>query len=141
VGTEPKPAPDGSNAVLVGAFGGLGAAGLIVVGLVVRVELTGIPVSQINDSFSFVPLLSDRNGTNSRAFAFAEVCNNNDRYTIRDVQHKLSYDNGVWGLYDLINDPVGLTNLYDAPGVADEQASLEAELVSLQQSVSFGCFQ
>ena len=105
-------------------------------------ELTGINVSQINNSYSLVPLLTDDNASSGRQFSFTEICGR--QYAIRDDRYKVLYnpDDGGFAMYDLQNDPQEQTNLYDDPSVAAEQAVLEAELEVLKQSAtSGGCFQ
>ncbi len=104
-------------------------------------ELSGIAVTQVRDGFSIVPLLSDVNASSGREYGFTEQCSRRDRYTIRDNQYKLSYDNGTWELFDLINDPLEANNLYNNPSYANQQSVLEVELLSLQQNARGGCFQ
>jgi arylsulfatase A-like enzyme len=104
--------------------------------------LTGIPVRHINDSFSIVPLLTGEAESTGRTHAFTELCGGNvSRYAIRDPQHKLLYDNGSWGLYDLINDPGESNNLYNHQDYPAIRSRLQAELDLLAASASDGCFQ
>ncbi len=104
-------------------------------------ELSGIAVSQIHDSWSFVPLLTGAGAVNGREYGFAERCNNRTRYTIRDARYKLTFDNGTWEMYDLVDDLLETSNLYNDPGFAVPQSVLEAELNALKQSATSGCFQ
>ena len=105
-------------------------------------ELTGIAVSQINNSWSLVPLFTDDNGTSGRQFSFSEVCGG--EYAIRDDRYKVLFDGSTGGfqMYDLQTDPEEQTNLYGDASVAAEQAVLEAELDALAAAAtSGGCFQ
>ena len=58
------------------------------------------------------------------------------QYGVRTEVHKLIHfygdDIDDWGMYDLVNDPNELVNLYGMPQFADMQASLKAELHRLQ---------
>ena len=104
-------------------------------------ELTGIPVSQVGDSFSLVPLFSDASAATGRNFAFTEMCTTQSLYAIRNDRYKLMYNNGVWALYDLLVDPLEATNRYNDAGLASVRAVLEAELAALRQSAQDGCLQ
>ena len=102
--------------------------------------LSGIPVSQVANSFSLAPLLSDASATSGRTFAFTEMCTTQRFYAIRNDRHKLINNNGAWALYDLAADPLEATNRYSDASLAGVRASLEAELVALEQSALDGCF-
>ena len=105
-------------------------------------ELTGISVTQINNSYSLIPLFTDGAATSGRQFSFTELCGN--LYAIRDDRYKVMYDptDGGFAMYDLQNDPMEQNNLYGDPSVAAEQAVLEAELEVLEQNATRGgCFQ
>ena len=108
-------------------------------------ELTGIAVSEINNSYSLVPLFTDDTSSSGRQFSFTEICGfGQTRYAIRDDRYKVLYaaDQGGFAMYDLQEDPLEENNLYDDPSVAAEQAILEAELDVLSQAAtSGGCFQ
>ncbi|MBT8078127.1 MAG: sulfatase-like hydrolase/transferase [Gammaproteobacteria bacterium] len=105
-------------------------------------ELAGIAVSEINNSFSLVPLFTDGNTTSGRQFSFSEICGG--AYAIRDDRYKVMFDDDTGGfqMYDLQTDPEEQNNLYGDASVAAEQAVLEAELEILEQNAtSGGCFQ
>jgi arylsulfatase A-like enzyme len=103
--------------------------------------LTGIRVSQIHDSFSLVPLLTAHRKS-GRTHAFTELCSGGtSRYAIRDAQHKLLYNNGSWGLYDLINDPLESTNHYNNGAYAAIRGSLEMALDEVEAAAVDGCFE
>jgi len=71
-------------------------------------EIAGIDLPTYNDSYSFLPLLSDAN-EGQRDYNYSEVLGNfpnKSGYTIRDIQYKLIIlDSGNKKFYDLLNDP------------------------------------
>jgi arylsulfatase A-like enzyme len=104
-------------------------------------ELAGIPVSEVGNSFSLVPLLTDAAATTGRTTSFSEMCNGTQAfYAVRDERYKLSYNNGTWGLYDLVGDPMEATNRFNDATLAGTRTALQAEIATLQQSAQFGCF-
>jgi arylsulfatase A-like enzyme len=107
-------------------------------------QLAGIPVSQIYNSYSLVPLLTSNSASSGRQYAFTELCNRNaERYAVRGDRWKLLYSNGTWGMYDLVLDSLETTNVYtsDNPTIAAERAILQAELAALAAAAPFGCFE
>ena len=106
-------------------------------------QLTGIPVGQIHNSYSLVPLLTNNNATTGRPYLFTEYCSangNTERYAIRGDRYKLLYNNGDREMYDLVLDSLETTDLYDNPSFAAEQTALEAELATLAAAAVDGCF-
>jgi arylsulfatase A-like enzyme len=103
-------------------------------------ELSGVPVSQVANSFSLVPLLADAGAVTGRTFAFTEMCTTQKFYAIKNDRHKLMNNNGAWALYDLVADPLETTNRYNDASLAGVRATLEAELLALEQSAQDGCF-
>jgi arylsulfatase A-like enzyme len=104
-------------------------------------ELSGIPASNVGNSYSLVPLLTDASATTGRSVSFSEMCNGGQAfYAVRDDRYKLSFNNGTWQLYDLVSDPREATNRFNDPALAGVRTVLEAELTSLAQSAQFGCF-
>jgi arylsulfatase A-like enzyme len=105
-------------------------------------ELTGVPVSQVNNSYSFKPVLSDDAGTNGRTHSFSEVSNgtNNRRWALKDNRFKLIYNNRVWELYDLAVDPLETTNLYASESHAAVLATLQVEVAALKAEAPAGYF-
>ncbi len=97
-------------------------------------ELTGIPVSHVNNSYSLKPVLSDEAATNGRTHSFSEVSNgtNQRRYALKDKRYKLINNLGQWELYDLVADPKETTNLYESAPHAAVRASLQAEIAALK---------
>lgn len=71
------------------------------------VELTGTPLSQIHDSYSFAPLLSEE-GEGQRDCIYTEVSSNPNTsgWAARDATFKyISFENGTERFYNLENDP------------------------------------
>ena len=77
------------------------------------VELTGTPLSQIHDSYSFAPLLAAQ-GDGKRDCMYTEVSSggNSDGWAARDETYKyIKLDNGGQRFYNLIDDPYETDNL------------------------------
>jgi hypothetical protein len=69
------------------------------------------------------------------------MCNGTQAfYAVRNERYKLSYNNGTWGLYDLVSDPMEATNRFADATLAGVRTVLEAEIASLRQSAQAGCF-
>ena len=76
-------------------------------------EITGAGGSSINDSQSFMPLLTDANAT-KREYVYTEIGKDTGGfdYTIRNATHKyILFDNGSEALYNLVNNPLENPNL------------------------------
>jgi arylsulfatase A-like enzyme len=97
-------------------------------------ELAGVPVSQVNNSYSFKPLLSSATATNGRTHSFSEVSNGTAqrRYAVKDKRYKLVSNLQDKELYDLGTDPLETTNLYSSPAHAAALASLQDEIEVLR---------
>jgi arylsulfatase A-like enzyme len=97
-------------------------------------ELTGVSVPHVNNSYSFKPLLSDEAASNGRTHSFSETSTgtNNRRYALKDKRFKLVNNVGQWELYDLLTDPKETTNLYASKPHAAVLASLQAEIANLK---------
>ncbi|MFT3927019.1 MAG: sulfatase-like hydrolase/transferase [Myxococcales bacterium] len=106
-------------------------------------ELTGVSVPQVNNSYSFKPLLSDEAASNGRTHSFSETSSgtNNRRYAIKDKRYKLLNNLGKWELYDLVTDPKETTNLYTSKPHTAVLASLQAEIAKLKADARPGYFQ
>lgn len=98
-------------------------------------ELTGVSVTEINDSKSFKTLLSE--SSTIRDFQYSEKNDGiNDIWTISNGQYKLIVNaNGNEELYHLNSDPYEGENLLNTPLNNDESAvkiALENELVQIR---------
>ena len=63
--------------------------------------------------------------------------NTRAHYGVRTKTHKLIYfwKKDQWELYDLVNDPLEMNNIYGQPGQEQLTATLEAELMRLRRAV------
>ena len=63
--------------------------------------------------------------------------NTRAHYGVRTKTHKLIYfwRKDQWELFDLVNDPMEMSNIYGQPGQEQLTASLKAELTRLKASV------
>ena len=63
--------------------------------------------------------------------------NTRAHYGVRTTTHKLIYfwKKDQWELFDLVNDPYELHNLYGEPGQEGLTATLKAELARLKREV------
>jgi arylsulfatase B len=105
-------------------------------------SLAGVPVSQVNDSYSFTPLLADEAATNGRTHSFTEVSNGTSqrRYAVKDKRFKLVDNLGARELYDLVTDPLETTNLIASGAHRAVLATLDAEIAKLRAQAPAGYF-
>ena len=63
--------------------------------------------------------------------------NTRAHYGVRTMTHKLIYfwKKDQWELYDLVNDPMEMNNIYGQPGQEQITATLKAELLRLKRAV------
>jgi arylsulfatase B len=106
-------------------------------------ELAGISVGHVNNSYSLKPLLTDEAASSGRTHSFSEVSQgtSNRQYGLKDTRFKLINNVGTWELYDLVADPLETTNLYDNPQYAAARASLQAQIAVLKADARPGYFQ
>jgi arylsulfatase A-like enzyme len=106
-------------------------------------DLAGVPVSHVNDSYSIKPLFSDEAAASGRTHSFSEVSSGTSqrRYGLRDTRFKLINNLGQWELYDLVADSHETTNLYTNGQYAAVRAALQAEIAVLKAGAAPGYFQ
>lgn len=98
-------------------------------------DIVGVSVTEINDSKSFVPLLSTT--ATHRDFQYAEINDGiTDVWTIRNGQYKLFVNaNGDQEMYDLTSDRYESNNLLTttlSTGQSDAKTALENELTQIR---------
>jgi arylsulfatase A-like enzyme len=106
-------------------------------------EAAGLPVPTAMQGRSVVPLLEDRTPADWRTSMYYRYYhdpgdhNTRAHYGVRTMTHKLIsfWKSGQWELFDLVNDPGELHNLYGQPGHERVTAELKAELVRLKQAL------
>jgi arylsulfatase A-like enzyme len=105
-------------------------------------SLTGIPVSQVNNSYSLKSLLSDEAASSGRTHSFTETSTGTSsrHYALKDRRYKLVYELGSRELYDLVADPKETTNLYTSPAHAAALSTLQAEIATLKAQGAAGYF-
>jgi len=106
-------------------------------------DAAGIPVPAEMQGRSLLPVLRGRVPSDWRTSMYYRYYhdpgNHNTRahYGVRTVTHKLIHfwKKDQWELFDLVNDPYELHNLYGEPGQEQLAATLKTELVRLKQSL------
>ncbi len=98
-------------------------------------ELTGTGTSEVNDSKSLVPLLSQDKAVH-KDYLYSELGKNNKNgKTIRNTSHKyMVYSDGSEELYDLINDPYERENLLKNADHQSQLNELKSALTELLES-------
>ncbi|MGB0523763.1 MAG: sulfatase-like hydrolase/transferase [Flammeovirgaceae bacterium] len=95
-------------------------------------DLAGTATSSIQNSFSFMPLLSNANAA-QRDFVYTDDANG---WAIRNAPYKLiEFNNGSQEMYHLTTDPYERTNLLDAPLTSEATAAktaLESEAAAIR---------
>jgi len=106
-------------------------------------EAAGLPVPADIQGRSLVPLLEGRTPADWRTSMYYRYYhdpgdhNTRAHYGVRTTTHKLIsfWKSGQWELFDLVNDPFELHNLYGQPGHEAITADLKAELLRLKQAL------
>jgi arylsulfatase B len=106
-------------------------------------DVAGVPVSHVNDSFSVKPLFTDEAASSGRTHSFSEVSSGTSQrhYGLRDTRFKLVNNLGQWELYDLVTDPHEATDLYLNAQYAAVRAALQAQIEGLKSTAPAGYFQ
>jgi arylsulfatase B len=106
-------------------------------------DVAGVPVSHVNDSYSLKPLFTDEAASTGRTFSFSEISNGTSQrqYGLRDTRFKLVNNLGRWELYDLLTDSHEATNLYLNAPYAAVRAALQAQIAGLKATAPAGYFQ
>jgi arylsulfatase A-like enzyme len=106
-------------------------------------DAAGLPVPSDMQGRSLVPVLRGRVPNDWRTSMYYRYYhdpgdhNTRAHYGVRTRTHKLIYfwKKDQWELFDLVNDPYELHNLYGEPGQEALTASLKAELARLKKAV------
>ena len=106
-------------------------------------EAAGLPVPNTMQGRSLMPVLRARVPADWRTSMYYRYYhdpgdhNTRAHYGVRTRTHKLIYfwKKDQWELYDLVNDPLEMNNIYGQPGQEKITATLKAELLRLKQSV------
>ena len=106
-------------------------------------EVAGLASSPDMQGRSLVPVLAGQRPADWRTSMYYRYYhdpgdhNTRAHYGARTRTHKLIYfwKKDQWELFDLVNDPYELHNLYAAPGQAQLTATLKAELARLKREV------
>jgi arylsulfatase A-like enzyme len=106
-------------------------------------EAARLPVPGDMQGRSLLPILTGRAPADWRTSMYYRYYhdpgdhNTRAHYGVRTRTHKLIYfwKKDQWELFDLVNDPYELHNLYGEPGQESLTASMKAELVRLKRQV------
>ncbi|MCL1921662.1 MAG: sulfatase [Kiritimatiellaeota bacterium] len=104
-------------------------------------ELAGAPVPADMQGASMLPLLGGKAPPDWRTSMYYRYYhspgdhNTARHYGVRTLTHKLIHfdGKGQWELYDLVNDPAELRNIYNDPAAQPTVKALKAELARLQK--------
>jgi arylsulfatase A-like enzyme len=106
-------------------------------------DAAGLPVPADMQGRSLVPVLKGQTPADWRTSMYYRYYhdpgdhNTRAHYGVRTMTHKLIsfWKTGQWELFDLVNDPLELHNLYGQPGHEQITAELKAELLRLKQAL------
>jgi arylsulfatase A-like enzyme len=105
-------------------------------------DAAGVPATAAMQGRSLMPVLRGRTPSDWRTSMYYRYYhdpgdhNTRAHYGVRTRTHKLIYfwKKDQWELFDLVNDPYELHNLYGEPGQEALTAALKAELARLKQA-------
>jgi arylsulfatase A-like enzyme len=106
-------------------------------------EAAGLPVHAQMQGRSLLPVLRGRTPADWRTSMYYRYYhdpgdhNTRAHYGVRTTTHKLIYfwKKDQWELFDLVNDPLEMHNLYGQPGQESITASLKAELARVKRAM------
>ena len=106
-------------------------------------DAAGLPVPNEMQGRSLLPLVRGRTPPDWRTSMYYRYYhdpgdhNTRAHYGVRTRTHKLIYfwKKDQWELFDLVNDPLEMHNLYGEPGQEQVTATLRAELLRLKSLV------
>ena len=106
-------------------------------------ELAGLPVPADMQGRSLLPLMRGKTPADWRTSMYYRYYhdpgdhNTRAHYGVRTATHKLIYfwKKDQWELFDLVNDPFEMHNLYGQPGQEKLTAMMKAELLRLKKAV------
>jgi arylsulfatase A-like enzyme len=106
-------------------------------------EAAGLPVPASMQGRSLLPVLRGQTPADWRTSMYYRYYhdpgdhNTRAHYGVRTMTHKLIcfWKSGQWELFDLVNDPAELHNLYGQPGHERITAELKTELFRLKQAL------
>ncbi|HEY5417697.1 MAG TPA: sulfatase/phosphatase domain-containing protein, partial [Gemmatimonadaceae bacterium] len=106
-------------------------------------DAAGIAVPNAMQGRSLVPVLRGRVPVDWRTSMYYRYYhdpgdhNTRAHYGVRTMTHKLIYfwKKDQWELYDLVNDPLEMNNIYGQPGQEQLTGRLKAELLRLKHAV------
>src|SRR6185503_4262533 len=104
-------------------------------------EVAGLPVPADMQGRSLLSVLRGRTPSDWRTSMYYRYYhdpgdhNTRAHYGVRTMTHKLIYfwKKDQWELYDLVNDPLEMNNIYGQPGHEQLTATLKAELSRLKR--------
>ena len=106
-------------------------------------DAAGIAVPNAMQGRSLVPVLRGQVPADWRTSMYYRYYhdpgdhNTRAHYGVRTMTHKLIYywKKDQWELYDLVNDPLEMNNIYGQPGQEQLTSTLRAELARLKRDV------
>ncbi|HEY8176310.1 MAG TPA: sulfatase [Gemmatimonadaceae bacterium] len=106
-------------------------------------DAAGLPANPDMQGRSLLPILRGRTPADWRTSMYYRYYhdpgdhNTRAHYGVRTLTHKLIYfwKKDQWELFDLVNDPLEMNNVYGQPGHEQITAALKSELLRLKRAV------